>query len=381
MKKTLQQIDLYDFLGAIWKRRYVCFLIVSGLTLGAILYSFTLPNIYTSEAVILPVSSSPSPPNGLTTILSSVAGLGGSGSSEAGKSYLIFLSSQVFRSRVVQSAELSKYFFSSPTPASMADQQILNAAIGKLSGMVNVKTDRNFQEKIDISVEAEDPQLANKVVHQYLVELQNFMSRNALTQAKRYRIFLEEQLAKNKEELLEMGKEMSQFYQHNPVSAVNAKLHVPVAMKTDSGTRDFKNYEEFRNYFNSLQQSVNSKEVKPDGKNNEAVQYVRDVPHQVYLQYMQTQQSILEGNYVMLSQAYETAKLEEAKQDPSFIVLDEPAVPQFRSKPNRKSIAIGAFAFSLVIALAYSLLREFWNQIPFFGKLKTYVIKEAEVVF
>lgn len=378
MHKNLKTFQLADFLKVVWKRRYAFFSIIFGVTLSAIIYSFTLPNIYHSEAVVLPASSS-NPSAGVASLLSNVASLGGfgGGSNDSVKSYMLFINSDIFREHVVQSQELVSYFFPGSKRNDLADPEKVQAVAKQLKGIVVTKNDPKFSEKLIISAESENPTLTTEVVRQYLVELQNFMSRNTLTQAKRYRQFLEGQLAKNKEELLEMGKGLSEFYQRNSVSAVQSTLNVPVAMKTNEGPREFKNYDEFKVYFNVLQKS---EEV--DGKKEE-VQYVQNVPQQIYLRYLTTQQQILEGNYAMLSQAYEHAKMEEAKQDPTFVVLDEPVVPIVPIRPNRKSIALGAFAISLVISLLYVLFKEFYQEIPFLNVVRTHPseMEEAKVVY
>ena len=131
-------------------------------------------------------------------------------------------------------------------------------------------------------------------------------------------------------------------------------INVPVAVYTNKGVRDFKNYEEFKANYDVLQE-------KDSSVSGHEIQYVPDVPHQLYLKYSSIQQQILESSYVALSQAFEIAKDEEVKQEPSFQILEEPFVPINRFSPDRKGMAKTGFLISLLLGIGWSFYREFFS--------------------
>ena len=353
----MKEIHIFDYLKAVWKHRHVSLMIVVSITVGAIGFSFLLRTFYRSQAAIVPIGSSGGGgTGGMASLLSNIAVLGGGGGIASGGSsanFVVFLNSKELRIRVVKALNLIPHFFPNGS-GNLSESQIFAQAAVRLGGMVKIENDRIHIQKLIITAEdADSPELATKIVSQYLVELQNFISTNALTQAKRYRLFLEQQLTKNKQDILEMGKALAGFYRTNAISEEKGQLQVPVGLNTNLGVRDFKNYDEFRQHFDVLQK----KDSNPEDK--ASVQYVQNVPHHIYLKYLMTQQQVLEQNYAMLTQSYEMAKMEEAKQEPSFQVLDDPVVPTGKIMPPRRLIAQGAFAVSVFLAILYSLYREY----------------------
>lgn len=354
--KMSKEIRLFDYVKILWKQKISIVAIVFMATFGTIVYSYFMSPQYRAEAVIMPISSMSTASGGSSASLaSSFSLLGGMGDGTT-NSFIIYLNSKALKIQVVKALNLLSMFFpeNKNEKILLSEEQKLNLAGERLGGMATIENDRLYRQKINISAVSEDPEFATKLVRQYLVELQNFIANNALTQAKRQLAFLEKQLAKNKEETLEMGKTMSRFYGLNPVSLKKATLNVPIAVYTKEGVRDFKNYEEFTTYFNTLQKG------DPPLENSE-VQSVPDVPHQIYLKYVTIQQQILENNYVMLSQSYETAKMEVARQEPSFQILDEPVVPLHRFSPNRREMAKMAFGISFLLGILWAFYREFYG--------------------
>lgn len=353
-EKTL---NLGHFLRAIWKKRVAFVVITLTITLGAVLYSFTLPNIYKSTAAIMPIASSGGGSGGISSVLGNIPRFMGGGG-RGGNNFLLFLNSKSLKIKVVESLNLIQQSFSNAKLSNAVDkQQAMEQAVASLGGMVTIKADQIFNEQIEVSVENTDPELATKIVRQYLIELQNFISNNALTQAKRYRLFLEEQLAENKEESLEMEKIIGGFSRDYDVERKKDELNIPVGIENREGkVRGFENYKEFKQYFDMSQ---NKEQKKTEGDN---IRIVRNVPHQIYLKYMVLQKRMLEENYSGLMQSLQMARIEEAKQEPSFQVLEEPVVPLYRIKPNRRSIAKSAFALSLIVALFYCLTAELRQQ-------------------
>lgn len=336
------KIELKNYFQAVWKKRLSACVIISTGVLLALIYNFIAPEAFRSQAVIIPVSSEESGSSKLMTGLLQGLALGGGGSKN--NTILLLLKSKKLRTKVIESLKLEEVFI----PENKELNPNLKAYLldEALSGLVKIDSDKIFTEKITIMVEASNPEFSTKIAKQYLVELQNLIHENSFMKAKRYRLFLEEQIAKNKEELLEMGKEVSLFYRKNPISE-QGRMNVPIALLSEAGNvQSFKNYQEFKAYLDILQNNETDKEN---------VRYVKDVPQQIYLSYVTMQQKILEEKNALLVQSYQMALLDEAKQEPTFQILEEPVIPPFKYKPQRKLIMLGSFCFSVFVAILYAL--------------------------
>lgn len=355
-----QTINLLDYLKAFWRRKIGFALIVALFVSGGIVYSFCIPELYRAEAIITPVSSGGGKSLDSTGLLANIPAFLGGGGGGASANFLMYLKSQTLRIQVVKALDLLPLFIpkNSPLDQELSEAQKLNWAATILGSMVAIESDRVFTSQIKIASSGPDREQITKIVTQYLVELQNFITNNSLTQAKRSRFFLEEQLARIKEEMLENGKEMAVLYGRSNVSKEQAKLNVPVALKTGEGVQNFTSYEEFKKHFDVLQK----KEAGTEASQN--VRYVKDVPHQIYLKYMSAQQEILEVNYNALTQSYQMAKLEEVKQEPSFQVLAEPITPLYKYYPNRKKMAM----ISMLLGCVAGSLYIFYCEVYLAGK-------------
>jgi uncharacterized protein involved in exopolysaccharide biosynthesis len=88
-------------------------------------------------------------------------------------------------------------------------------------------------------------------------------------------------------------------------------------------------------------------------------QVVEAVPQQVYLQYMTLKRNLLEQTNVLLTQQYEMAKIEEAKEDLNFQVVDPARIPRGKARPQRGKMAIAGLFVSLFVAVFYAFTHEY----------------------
>ncbi len=79
------------------------------------------------------------------------------------------------------------------------------------------------------------------------------------------------------------------------------------------------------------------------------------------------EQKVQETVFTLLTQRYELAKVESARDTSTFQILDHPTLPTFRSRPKRRQVvAFGALA-GIALAAAWIVLPAWWrrrNQVP-----------------
>ncbi len=86
---------------------------------------------------------------------------------------------------------------------------------------------------------------------------------------------------------------------------------------------------------------------------------VKDVPQQAYLEYLTGYHQLLVQLTSLLVQQYEMAKMDEAKEDITFQVIDRARVPFRRHKPKRTLIVIVSFIASFIIAVVTVFFLEY----------------------
>jgi uncharacterized protein involved in exopolysaccharide biosynthesis len=71
------------------------------------------------------------------------------------------------------------------------------------------------------------------------------------------------------------------------------------------------------------------------------------------------EQKIQETVFFLMTQRYEMAKIDEARDTSTFQILDHPTVPTYRSRPQRLRIAVLGLFIGLALA-GLSIVAPIW---------------------
>ncbi len=356
------EVNLLDYWCVLMKHRRMIVAIVAAVSVIAVVTSLLLPKIYKASATIIPVSSGGG--GALSSLasqfggLASMAGinLGGGGKDDATKLKVI-LNSRTLTENVIKNQNLMPILFPDARDLVMKarkekdteEQPNMGLAVFMMQGgHVAIMSDKK-DKTIEVSSKFRDPNLASRVANAYLDELQVFIDNNTFTTEKRNRIFLEGQLSEMKRMFLESGKEISEFYRGGRVSTADAVLDVPIrspAVSYQSPVTD-----------SDLSDLV----VQKDEIEKKIVQakVVKDVPQQVYMNYLMLRRELLGKLSGMLAAQLEMAKVEEAKEDLSFQIIDKAVPPFKRSSPARGRICMVSFLSALIIAIFLAFFLEY----------------------
>ncbi len=368
------EINLLDYWRIIvkWKRTIAA--IVLAITFSSVLISIILPKTYKAKATIMPIGGQKV--GGLASLAAaSLGGLGGllgavGGTSSTSAQILAILKSRTMAEKIIDKYGLMKVFYEKLWDRGNQrwktndpkDLPQMEAVVNLFSSIVFFGEDKKSQ-LITISAEMKDPELAAQVVNGCLEELADFLNRNAFTSAKRNRIFIEGQLERNKADLLESGKELAAFYVTNKISNVVPTVDVDVSM--GEGVDVPSALAEAQKKTKELQKQVEGVKVEI-----EKAKVVQGIPQQVYLQYLTLRRELLGEVNALLTQQYEMAKIEEAKEDLNFQVIDWARVPVKRFKPRRRQIVMTAFVMSFFLAVFYAFFREYLEKMKEGSKFK-----------
>lgn len=340
-------INILVYCEVLWRKRVLITLLVVMAAVGSTVWSFTIPPTFRSSAVIMPVGANRG--GGLSALAGSFGGTAASllgMSSSVSAQLFALLQARMLAERVIQDG----HFMTSLFP-----NQELDLHKAALSVQQMMRFEENTKTMtITISAEATSPQLAHDLVSAYIAAMGKLISEKAFTQAKRYRLFIEGQVAKNKRDLLEAGKALNTFYKDGQVSSVESKVDVPIDFSaTIEGDRS--------SFWERYAQLERDKSLIENRFNESGEKVIRGVPQQVYLQYLSLRRELLGQMSAMLARELEMAKMQEAKDNLTFEVVDPALLPHQRAKPNRRALVIMTTLVALFGSISFAFALE-WLQ-------------------
>jgi capsule polysaccharide export protein KpsE/RkpR len=254
------------------------------------------------------------------------------------------------------------------------------------------RTDVSIDRKsgiLTIRVTDHDPKRARAMASEYVAQLNNVVTQLDTSSAQKERIFLEGRLAGVKTDLDAAERDLSQFASKNGAidikeqgkamvqAAATLEGQVVAAQTELQGLRQIYTDNNVRvrstqARVDELQRQLEKLAAKPDsevvddkeGKDRQLYPSLRKLPllGVTYADlYRRTQ--VQETLFEVLTQQYELAKVQEAKEVPSVKVLDEPDVPEKKVYPPRLLIVLVGATLGLSFGTAWVVVREHWNGI------------------
>jgi uncharacterized protein involved in exopolysaccharide biosynthesis len=243
-----------------------------------------------------------------------------------------------------------------------------------------------FEDKksgvIAISVRDHDAALAAELANAYVEELGSVMAKVSTSAARRERIFIEGRLADENSNLQDAERQFSQFASANMALDVpeQTKVTVEAAARLQGELIASKaqleglkqTYTEENIRVKSVQAHVNELERalakinsgRPSGVQDPRSPYpsVKNLPLLgVKWADLYRQTKIRETVVELLTQQYEMARIQEAKEIPSVKVLDPASTPERREPSWKPIIALGTLLSALLACLGY-FIKNWWDR-------------------
>ncbi|MFL6305930.1 MAG: GumC family protein [Candidatus Sulfotelmatobacter sp.] len=379
----------------LWERRRLLFRIAAVSLLLSLLIAFTLPKRYKSSARIMPPSNSSVP----TAMLAALAGraLGGAGGlgslagSLLGGNNTTALFVDLLRSGTVADHLINRF------DLQRAYHKRYRVDTAKYLARHTTITDDKKSGVITVVVEDTDPRRARDLAQAYLDELNQLVTRTSNSSAHQERIFIEKRLQKVKADLELAQQQMSEFSStHSTVdikeqtrAMVDAASRVQAQMVLEQA-----NLNSLRQIYgdgnvrvratqarigvlqHQLSKMSGSSAPLPTGDapagngqsigdgSSELYPALRQlprlaVPYADLYREVQVQETVFE----LLTQQYELARIQEAKDVPVVSVIDSPGIPEKKSFPPRLLLAALLTIISTTISVAVLLAWRRWLQI------------------
>lgn len=237
---------------------------------------------------------------------------------------------------------------------------------------------------LTIIVRDRDAQMATNLSNAYIEELDKVITRVSTSSARRERMFIEQRLADEKKALEEAERRFSQFSSSSMALDVPQQIRVTVesaarlqgeliaAQAELEGLRQIYSPENTRIVSLSARvaelerqlRRINSGRADTGGVQNPTFPYpsVKNLP-MLGVQWadLYRESKVHETVFEMLTQQYEIARIQEAKEIPTVKVLDA-AIPPEKRHPRPWQIVLAGLVLSTVLACCGVILQDKWEK-------------------
>lgn len=376
------QQSLLPYLQLFWANRRL--LLRTGIyaILASTLIAFLIPVRYQSLTRLMPPDSQSGSGLGLLAAMvgsagAGVSGLGGLagdllGVKSSGALFVGILGSETVQDHLIDEFQLKKIYHESKIEDARKD----------LAEHTDVSEDRK-SGIISIAVTDHDPKRAAAMAQSYVGELNRLVAQVSTSSARRERIFLEERLQNVKTDLDTAAKNFSEFASKNTaidipaqgkamveaaaalqgqLIAAQAELNGLQQIYTNNNVRvraAEARVNELQKKLNEIGGAGTQNDLKSD---NSLYPSIRKLPLLgVTYADLYRQTKMQETVYELLTEQYELAKVQEAKEIPTVKVLDPAVVPTKKSFPPRTVIVILGTMLGLTLAMTWIVGKQQWD--------------------
>ena len=381
LERKEAQLRLARNVRTVWSERtFLVRVSALGLILG-LLVAFSIPARYTSTTRLMP----PDNPSGssLAMTASIAASVGGAtsggllGLKSTSDFFVGILGTRTVQDQIIKQFDLKRVY----------GLRGMEGARLTLASRTGISVDPKNQI-ITIAVTDHSPQRAQGMAKGYVDQLNRLVSELSTSSARRERIFLEGRLAQVNQDLETAEKEFSQFASKNSTIDIKEQGRAIVeAAATVQGRLMFaqSELEELRQIYSDSSVRVRavkariaelqSQLAKFGGKDQTgtrgpetdpaANQYpsIRKLPLLgVTYADLYRRTKVQESVYEVLTQEYELAKVQEAKEIPIVKVVDPPDIPERKTFPPRLTIGISTMFLAFIGGILFLLGSRSWHQ-------------------
>lgn len=333
----------------------------------ATVIAFSLPSHFTSTVSFIPPNLGGG--NSMASVLAGqLSALSGSDLLSAGKTsgdlYAGILSSRSIEGELVQRFELMHVY-------RVKKESVAEKTLGSNTNVVvDLKS-----SIVTLSVTDHSPALAHDIANAYMDALRETNERLALNQSSERRLFFEQQLAKEKDDLEDAEVDLKKTEEQSgliaPVGQTDSEIktiaetqaqiairQVQLAGLRQSATDQNPDVIRLRSEISDLQGQL--ARLQKGGSNEPAMTIPAAKVPTLQLEYVRKEREVKyhEALFDMLSKQYEAARLDEARDSPVLQVLDAASYPDTESSPRRGLIMLGGLVLGLIAGCGLVLGRE-----------------------
>ncbi|MGA7720049.1 MAG: Wzz/FepE/Etk N-terminal domain-containing protein [Ignavibacteriaceae bacterium] len=376
--KNIVGNSFLEFLTVTIKYRWFLFWFVLVITTGTTVFALLSTKWYEASASVLPADNTDflSAFSGLSSLAKNFTASKGlaalTGNTDFDK-FMAILKSSTMTDDVIKKFGLAKEY------------DMENTYYDKVVKMFLSNLELTIQDEgnLTISVYDQNPQKAADIVNYMIAKLNEINTNLSTENARSNKEFIEKRYLENVNEINSLETDMQNFQEKYGVIAVPQQLEATVkgmaAIYAELAQKEIEYNVLKRTYGDSnpltanasitvqeIQNKIRSLNGGADNLQQGANPLIpiKTAPAlankylKIY-QNLQIQYKILE----FVQPMYEQARVEEARQTPSVLVLDKAGVPDRKEKPKVSLYALIAFVISLLLGFFIVFLKEFKNKI------------------
>ena len=357
------EISLLDILIVLAKRKRLVLGLPIAAAVVSVVVSLLLPNVYTGTTRILPPQQS-QPSSALLAQLGGLPGLAASGVAASLKNpndlYVGMLKSRTVADNLIQRFDLNNLYEEKYQSVTRKRLQDLTTIVSGKDGIITVEVDDK------------DPKRAAAMANAYIDELYKLTTVLAVTEASQRRLFFERQLDLAKANLTKAEIDAQQAMHQGGVVAVEAqgrtavetaaRLRAEIAVKevqisamrtfAAEGNPDLKRTQQ---ELEAMKREVARTE---GGKGSDAIEAPAldksGINNLALLRNVKYYQTMVD----LLTNQYENAKIDEAKDATLIQVMDKAIVPDRKSKPKRALIVVLSTLLAGLLSVLWAFVHE-----------------------
>jgi capsule polysaccharide export protein KpsE/RkpR len=388
--RTTQTAHWATRMQLLWMHRRMLRRVLAISFLLSLGIAFVLPKQYTSSASIMPPEPQGSGAMMLAALTARTGGLGGLGSLAGG--LLGEHSSTALYIDLLHSGTVSGHLVTRFDLMHVYHKRYYVDAEKRLASASTI-TDDKKSGVITIKVQDRDPMRARDLAQGYLDELNRLVTQTSTSGAHQERIFIERRLKSVEDDLERAQLDLSEFSSKTSTIDIREQTHAMV----DAGARVQAEMLVEQSSLQSLRQiygegnvrvretqariaslqgdltrmtgsgaplSASQDESSSADDKNELYPPLRQlprlaVPYADLYRRVKVQETVFE----LLTQQYELARLEEARDVPAVRIIDVPGVPEKKSFPPRLLLALLLTFLSFSAAAFLVLANERWQHV------------------
>ncbi len=380
----------------LWRKRRVLARTAGVSLVLALVIAFTLPKQYESGARIMPPSNS----MGGAAVLAALAGRAGGSLGSLGALASGFLGgggNTALFIDLLRSGTVSGHLIDRFDLQRIYHKRYRIDTAKYLAHHTKIVDDKK-SGVITLTVTDTDPARARDIAQGYLDELNRLVNSTNTSSAHQERLFIEKRLHGVQEDLQKAQQQLSQFSSTHATidikeqgrAMVDAAARLQAQLIVEQSGLDSlrQTYGDGNVRIRSAQARISelqaqiakmggsSKAIPADdsatvddtataSRSEDLYPPLRQlprlaVPYANLYRGVQVQEAV----YELLTQQYELARIQEAKDVPVVSVIDAPGIPEKKSFPPRLLLALLITAISVVIASAFILFRDQWMHVP-----------------
>jgi len=365
------EINLLDYWRVLVKRKKLLFAIVFLAAIASIVTSLMLPKMYASTTSLLPPQNAASGAGLISSKLP--GGLSGLAGNALGMTSPIDLWVGILKSRTIQDEIVSAFQLKAVYRTESEE-----AARRQLDDAVQIK--KSKEEILSITVEDRDPQRAADIANALSEALDRFNRGITTTSGGRMRAFVENRLADAKIALAQSEEALKAFQEKNRaiklddqsaaiIGAIGEVKGTLIAKEVELqtllsfATPENPQVKTLKTEVKELRKMLQSLAAGGDheGEESRNIFIPTDRLPDLSLQYVRLLRDakIHETLFELLTEQFEMARIQEAKDSPTVQILDMAVPSETRVRPKRAQIVIlstftaGFFGIFLVFFLEY----------------------------